>query len=98
FVAVAWAARRLGRPVRHAATRTEAFLSDCQGRDLFAEIELALDPQGKFLALRSSNLSNLGAHTASFVALNKGVQLMPSVYAIPAAHLRARAALSNTPP
>ncbi len=96
-VLTAWAARRLQRPVRQVTLRSEAFLSDFQGRDLHVEIELALDRDGNFLALRSSNLSNLGGHTASFVALNKGLQLMTSVYAVPAAALRARAALTNTP-
>ena len=97
FVLTAWAARRVGRPVKHIARRTEAFLSDCQARDLYVEIELALDKDGKFLAVHSKNLSNLGAHTASFVPLNKGAQLMTSVYDIPALHVEARAVLSNTP-
>ena len=97
FVLTAWAARRVGRPVKHIARRTEAFLSDCQARDLYVEIELALDQEGKFLAVHSKNLSNLGAHTASFVPLNKGVQLMTSVYDIPTLHVEARAVLSNTP-
>ena len=97
FVLIAWAARKLKCNVRQVTTRTEAFLSDYQGRDLNVTIELALDQRGQFLALRSSNVSNLGAHTASFVALNKGLQLMSSVYNIPVAHLRGRAALTNTP-
>ena len=97
YVLTAWAARWLGRPVRQVTGRGEAFVSDFQGRDLYVEIELALDAKGQFLAVRSSNLSNLGAHTASFVALNKGVQLMTSVYDVPVVALRARAALSNTP-
>ncbi len=97
FCCVAFAARKLNRPVRQVTLRSEAFLSDYQARDLHVEIELALDATGKFLAMRSSNVSNVGAHTASFVALNKGLQLMTSVYDVPVAHLRGRAALSNTP-
>ncbi|NDA47259.1 MAG: xanthine dehydrogenase family protein molybdopterin-binding subunit [Alphaproteobacteria bacterium] len=97
FVLITWAARRLKSTVRQVTSRTEAFLTDFQGRDLHVEMELALDAEGQFLALRSSNISNLGAHTASFVPLNKGLQLMTSVYAISEAHLRGRAALSNTP-
>ncbi|HUZ67967.1 MAG TPA: xanthine dehydrogenase family protein, partial [Beijerinckiaceae bacterium] len=97
MAAVAWAARRLRRSVRHTAERQEAFLSDFQGRDLEVEAELALDKNGSFLALRASNVSNLGAHTASFVALNKGLQLMSGTYRIPVGHYRARAALTNTP-
>jgi len=95
---VAWAARRLRRPVKWTGERQEAFLSDHQARDLEVEVELALDAEGNFLALRSSNLSNLGAYAASFVPLTKGTELMSSIYRIPAARVRARAVLSNTPP
>jgi aerobic carbon-monoxide dehydrogenase large subunit len=98
FALVAWAARRVGRPVKWTCERQEAFLSDYQGRDLHVEAELALDATGNFLALRSSNVSSIGAHTVSFVALTKGVSLMSSVYRIPAASIRARAVLSNLPP
>jgi len=98
FALVAWAAKRVGRPVKWTCERQEAFLSDYQGRDLTVAAELALDAQGNFLALRSSNLSNAGAHSASHVPLSKGASIMTSVYRIPAAHVRARAVLSNTPP
>src|SRR5262249_9404029 len=98
FALVAWAARRVGRPVKWTCERHEAFLTDYQGRDLFVAAELALDADGRFLAVRASNLSNLGAHTTSYVPLTKGVGLMTSVYQVPVAHIRARAALSNTPP
>jgi aerobic carbon-monoxide dehydrogenase large subunit len=98
FALVAWASRRIGRPVKWTCERSEAFLSDFQGRDLFVSAELALDAEGNFLALRGANLSNVGAHTVSFVPLTKGVGLMSSVYRIPAASFRARAVMSNTPP
>ena len=98
FALIAWASRRIGRPVKWTCERHEAFLSDYQGRDLAVEAELALAADGRFLALRGSNLSNIGAHTASYVPLTKGVGLMTSVYRVPAAHIRARAALTNTPP
>src|SRR6266478_6569634 len=98
FALIAWAAKRLGRPVKWTCERHEAFLSDYQGRDLTVAAELALDAQGNFLALRCSNLSNAGAHSASHVPLSKGASIMTSVYRIPAAHVRARAVLSNTPP
>ncbi len=98
FALVAWAAKRIGRPVKWACERHEAFLSDYQGRDLTVEAELALDADGRFLALRASNLSNIGAHTASYVPLTKGVGLMTSVYQVPVAHIRARGVLTNTPP
>lgn len=98
FALVVWAAKRLGRPVKWTGDRSEAFLSDYQGRDLTVSAELALDADGNFLALRSSNLSNAGAYSASHVPLSKGASIMSGVYRIPAAHVRARAVLTNTPP
>jgi len=98
FALVAWAARKLGRPVKWISERHESFLSDYQARDLVVEAELALDDNGKFLAMRGSNLGNLGAHTTNFAMVQKGVQMMSSIYRMPAAHFRARATLSNTAP
>lgn len=98
FGLVAWAAKKLGRPVKWTAVRSESFASDYQGRDLTVRAELALDEDGRFLALRSTNTSNIGGHTVTFVPLTKGAGLMTSVYDIPAAHVRARAVLTNTPP
>jgi carbon-monoxide dehydrogenase large subunit len=98
FALVVWAAKRLGRPVKWTCERHEAFLSDYQGRDLFVEAELALDENGRFLALRTSNVSNVGAHSLSYVPLIKGMELMSSLYDIPVAHVRGRAVLSNTSP
>jgi carbon-monoxide dehydrogenase large subunit len=98
FALVAWASRRVGRPVKWTCERQEAFLSDYQGRDLYAEAELALDAAGNFLALRGSVLSNVGAHTVSFVPLIKATSILSGVYRIPAACFRARAVVSNTPP
>ncbi len=97
YVIICWAAKKFGRPVKHVCERMEAFLTDYQGRDLYCETELALDEKGKFLAIRSTNLCNIGAHTTSFVALNKGVQLMSSVYDVAAAYVRGKAVLTNTP-
>ena len=52
---------------------SEAFVSDYMGRDLTVSAELALDADGHFLALRTNNLSNVGAHSGSYVPLVKGV-------------------------
>src|SRR5215469_7099350 len=93
-----WTAKRVGRPVKWLGDRTESFLSDYQGRDLTSEAELALDKDGKFLALRGTNISNVGAHTIAFVPLRKGLGQMSSVYDIPAVHFRGCAVLTNTPP
>ena len=98
FALVAWAAKKLGRPVKWIIERSESFLSDYQARDLVVEAELALDHKGKFLAMRGANLGNLGAHTTNFAMVQKGVQMMSSIYRMPAAHFRARATLSNTAP
>jgi len=97
FALTAWASRRLRKPVKWTCERTEAFTSDYQGRDLFVKAELALDKEGNFLGLRGTNLSNVGAHTVSFVPLTKGVEIMNGVYRIPACHFRAQAVMSNTP-
>ena len=96
YALLAWAARRCGRPVKWLCERTEEFLSDYQGRDLNVTAELALDGGGNFLAVRGANLSNLGAHAASFVSLQKGLGLMSGVYRIPAAYFRGRGAVTNT--
>jgi aerobic carbon-monoxide dehydrogenase large subunit len=98
FALVAWAARRLGRPVKWTGDRTEAFLSDYHGRDLAVSAELALDSSGKFLGLRASNLGNLGAHAISFIPLTKGTELMSSIYHVPVVSVRARAVYSNSSP
>jgi len=98
FALVAWAARRLGRPVKWTCTRREAFLTDYQARDLVSGMELALDAEGGFLALRGVNTSNVGAHAVTFVPLNKGRELSTSVYRVPAAAVRGCAVLSNTSP
>ena len=96
YALLAWAARRVSRAVKWTCERSEAFLSDYQGRDLMAEAELALDQEGNFLAVRGSNLSNLGGHAAAFVSLQKGLGLMSSVYRIPVGYFRGRGAVTNT--
>jgi carbon-monoxide dehydrogenase large subunit len=93
-----WAARRTGRPVKWTCERSESFLTDYQGRDLTVEAELALDGNGNFLAVRSSNLSNLGSYTAAFVSLQKGMGLLSGVYDIPVGYARGRGAVTNTVP
>lgn len=95
---VAWASKRVGRPVKWTSDRSEALLSDYQGRDLAVEAELALDAEGRFLAIRGSNIGNLGAHTGNFSMVQKGIEIMSSIYRMPAAHFRARIVLSHTAP
>ena len=96
FGAVTWAARRVGRPVKWTCERSEAFLSDYQARDLAVTAELALDAEGNFLAMRGSNLSNVGACPSNYGPLKKGVEIMTSLYRVPCAHFKARGVVSNT--
>jgi aerobic carbon-monoxide dehydrogenase large subunit len=98
FALVVWAAKRVGRPVKWTCERSEAFLCDYQGRDQVIEAELALDTEGRFLGLRGAVTMNAGAYSVMYVPLVKCVELLTSVYRVPAAHVRARAVLSNTPP
>jgi carbon-monoxide dehydrogenase large subunit len=95
FALVAWAAKKIGRPVKWTCERHEAFASDYAGRDFRFDAELALDKDGTFLGLRATRTSDIGAYTASFVPLTKGTQLMSSIYRVPAA-ARARGVLSST--
>ncbi len=98
FGLVLWASRKLGRPVKFRAERSESFLTDYQGRDLVTEVSLAIDESGRFLAMRASNLSNVGARCVSLSPLSKGSGLITGSYDIPIATLRARAVFSNTMP
>jgi aerobic carbon-monoxide dehydrogenase large subunit len=98
FGLVLWASAKIGRPVKYNATRSEAFLSDYQGRDLVSRVELALDKSGRFLAMRATNISNVGARCVSLSPLSKGAGLIPGSYDIPAASLRAMAIYTTTMP
>jgi carbon-monoxide dehydrogenase large subunit len=98
FGLVLWASRKIGRPVKFTATRSEAFLSDYQGRDLVTKVDLALDEKHRFIAMRATNISNVGARCVSLSPLSKGSGLIPGSYAIPATTLRAMAVFTNTMP
>jgi len=98
FALILWAARKLARPVKYTATRSEAFLSDFQGRDLVTKVALALRSDGRFLALRADNISNVGGRCVSLSPLGKGSALVTGSYDIPAASLRSRAVFTNTMP
>src|ERR1700722_1661607 len=98
FGLVLWAAGTLKRPVKFTATRSEAFLSDYQGRDLVSRVELALNKNGRFLAMRATNISNVGARCVSLSPLSKGAGLIPGPYDIAAASLRAMAVYTTTMP
>ena len=100
-VLVAWAARRLGRPVKWIAERSESFLSDGQGRDHVTEAELALDSEGRFLAVRTSTVSSMGAYStaaAPTIPTLGGTRCITGVYRIAAWHARSRVVFTNTVP
>ncbi len=100
-ILAAVSARLLGRPVKWRADRSECFLTDTQGRDQRIEAALALDADGRFLAVRLEALHNIGAcittlgHWAAAINI---MRLATSVYAVPAAYLRLRAAFTNCTP
>ena len=101
YVALAWAARRLGRPVKWVSSRTEGFLTDAQSRDHVLAGELALDADGRITALRVHSTSNLGAYVAPCIpvsTLSNMERMISGLYAIPAIHLRVEGALTTTVP
>ena len=93
-----WAARRLARPVKWTADRTETMLTDYQARDLVIEAALGFDADGRLLALHTQNTSNIGAFSASWIPLVKGIMIMTGLYRIPDVSARAVAVQSTTPP
>jgi carbon-monoxide dehydrogenase large subunit len=97
-VAVLWAARRVGRPVKWTSDRSEAFVSDHQGRDLLVRAAIAFDADGRILALDHELFGNVGAHTVSYVPMANHTRVLTSVYDVPSVSLTVRAALTNTVP
>jgi aerobic carbon-monoxide dehydrogenase large subunit len=94
------AAKRLGRPVKWTSDRTEHFLADAQGRDNYVEAEMALDENGRFLALRIDLITNLGAYASQFgpIIAPVGATLSTGVYDIQALAVTIRGAYTNTTP
>jgi len=100
-VLVLWASRRLGgRPAKWASTRAEALMSDYHGRDQVISAEMAVDDNGKVLAVRTHALDALGAYTAAAVmaCVFYGLRLTTGPYDIPAMHAVADAVFTNTSP
>lgn len=95
---VLWAARRVGRPVKWASDRSEAFLSDFNGRDQLAQAELALDRRGRILALRVTTWHNLGCQVGPSGGHPPlvGARMLSGVYAIPAIHARIHGVLTHS--
>jgi aerobic carbon-monoxide dehydrogenase large subunit len=99
-VLVLWAAKRVGRPVKWIASRSETFLADHQARDQTAEAALALDKEGRFLALHVGSTANAGAYLvgAGGVQTFQYAFLPGTVYRIPAVALEIAGVLTNTAP
>ncbi len=97
-VSIILASRRLGRAVKWMAERSEAFASDYQGRDFTTDATLALDADGRFLALKTVHLYNVGAYTVSYVPMANGWRVTAGCYKYDAVYYRNRAVLTNVAP
>jgi carbon-monoxide dehydrogenase large subunit len=97
---VLWASRRCGRPVKWTATRTESLMGDAHGRDHVVFGELALDQNGKILALRSRARNAVGAYLTGpgLVPSVFGLRFQPSVYDIQTLHIMTQGVFTNTAP
>ncbi|HUZ62576.1 MAG TPA: xanthine dehydrogenase family protein molybdopterin-binding subunit [Acetobacteraceae bacterium] len=98
---VTWAAGKLHRPVKWTAERTESFMSDAHGRDHDSTAEMALDAEGRFLALRVKTLCNMGAYLSTFgpaVPTYLYATLLAGVYSTPAIYAEVKALFTNTVP
>ncbi len=96
-----YAARRLGRPVRWISERSEAFLSDTHGRDNITQGEIALDKDGRFLAMRTRNVANMGAYLsnfAPFIPTMAGTKVLASVYNFQAIYANVVGVFTHTVP
>jgi carbon-monoxide dehydrogenase large subunit len=97
---VLWASRRCGRPVKWVATRSESLLGDAHGRDQVIHGEMALDAEGRILAIRARAQQAFGAYVAgaAIAPLLFSVQLVPGAYAVPAVSLTTQAIFTHTSP
>src|SRR2546430_10719868 len=82
FALVAWAAKRLRRPVKWTCERREAFPTHHHARDLVSQGELALDAAGNFLAPPGVHTSHVGAHGVSFIPLAQGPPGFPGAFPV----------------
>ncbi|MDP2581701.1 xanthine dehydrogenase family protein molybdopterin-binding subunit [Shimia thalassica] len=96
-----FAAKACNRPVKWTSSRSEAFMSDAHGRDHVTKIELALDADNNFIALRTDTLANMGAYLSTFapsVPTWLHGTLMAGNYKTPLIHVNVRAVFTNTVP
>ncbi|MBK8324542.1 MAG: xanthine dehydrogenase family protein molybdopterin-binding subunit [Betaproteobacteria bacterium] len=96
-----WASKLVGRPIKWTAERSESFLSDAHGRDHFTKAELALDKDGKFLAMRVDTKASMGAYLSTFASCIPTIlyaTLLAGQYTTPAIHAQVTAVFTNTAP
>ncbi|MDH3908640.1 MAG: xanthine dehydrogenase family protein molybdopterin-binding subunit, partial [Gammaproteobacteria bacterium] len=96
-----WASRKLKRPVKWTAERSESFISDAHGRDHISHAELAMDDDGMFLGLRVSTRANLGAYLSTFgpsVPTYLHATLLAGTYKTPAIYAEVKGMFTNTVP
>ncbi|HKX11438.1 MAG TPA: xanthine dehydrogenase family protein molybdopterin-binding subunit [Stellaceae bacterium] len=101
YILALWAARRLSRPVRWIEDRGEAFLADIHGRDNLTRAEVAMDGNGKFLAIRVHTLANMGAYLSMFgpyIPTLAGQGMHVGVYDFEAASVEVEGIFTNTTP
>ena len=100
-VALVWASKRVGRPIKWTAERSESFLTDAHGRDHVSTAEMAMDADGNFLALRVATIANMGAYLSTFSTCVPTIlyaTLLAGQYKTPAIYAEVKAVFTNTAP
>ena len=100
-ILVLWAAKKLGRPVKWTPERSDAFMTDAQGRDNIMRLELGLDDELHFIGLSVTNLANMGAYLSNFapaIPTESGGVMFSGVYTIPAISVVVKGAFTHTVP
>src|SRR5215472_11768488 len=98
---VTWAAGKLKRPIKWTAERSESFMSDAHGRDHVTHVELALDAQAKFVALKVSTIANMGGYLSTFAPCIPTYlygTLLAGTYTTPAIYVETKAVFTHTVP
>ncbi len=100
-ILVPYASRKVNRTVKWTSDRSEAFISDTQGRDHITKAEIALNKDGKFQAIRVNTISNMGAYLSNFapmIATQAGTIMLTGLYDIPEAYVNVLGVFTNTVP
>jgi carbon-monoxide dehydrogenase large subunit len=95
---ILWAAKRVGRPVKWTNDRSESFLTDYGGRDLYTKARIALTRDGTITAYQVDHIGAVGGQTVTYVPLSNAYRVATTTYAIPLMHMRCRAVMTNTVP